>query len=315
MKVITPTPSQAAFVLKKFLTENGFELSLAKTQEAISRILGFSDWNVLSSVMDPRVGYPKGCLQHVDDRNYTLTTGTQSYAFITVNNIEVSIKHDDEGVVVDVYSKIGLINGEEPLGSTWVSFDEADEEEKGHSEEETCNPAEEPSENFESISARSASIHASVTFAIRVLEAEKVADSFVTTPSNFVYRNTSSLISYVQWEEIVGERVLFEYISDNHKIRKVTVFDLNDSKPLGETGIQLVDGTKIFVFPPPVPKLSPDLNTPIGRFVVTMRSNVTFGIDTVEVDLYPDQEIGAVALRSAKSYGCSVLSVRKIELN
>jgi hypothetical protein len=56
MKVITPTPSQAAVVLKKFLQQNGVELSLSVTQEASARMRGYADWQALVSDVEPRTG-------------------------------------------------------------------------------------------------------------------------------------------------------------------------------------------------------------------------------------------------------------------
>ncbi len=47
MHTITPTASQAAVVLKKFLAEQGIELQLAKAQEAIARMNGYKDWQAL----------------------------------------------------------------------------------------------------------------------------------------------------------------------------------------------------------------------------------------------------------------------------
>ena len=54
MKTIQPTPSQAAVVLKKFMSEIGVELKLGQTQEAIARVYGYSNWNALSSDLSPR---------------------------------------------------------------------------------------------------------------------------------------------------------------------------------------------------------------------------------------------------------------------
>lgn len=58
MKVITPTPSQAAVVLRKFLQQNGTELQLSVTQEAVARMRGYADWQALVTDINPRTGKP-----------------------------------------------------------------------------------------------------------------------------------------------------------------------------------------------------------------------------------------------------------------
>jgi hypothetical protein len=54
MKVIEPTPSQAAVVMKNYLRSLGFEVSLANAQECFARSRGYADWNTLASQVDVR---------------------------------------------------------------------------------------------------------------------------------------------------------------------------------------------------------------------------------------------------------------------
>ena len=49
MKVIEPTPSQAAVVLKNYFRSLGFDVTLANAQEALARSRGYADWNTLAS--------------------------------------------------------------------------------------------------------------------------------------------------------------------------------------------------------------------------------------------------------------------------
>lgn len=134
MQVIKPTPSQAAVVLKKFLKEQGVEMKLSKAQEAVARMQGFADWQSLAGAMDPRVGVPEGNLRliHGEVQNqYEFTTPNQTYAHILVKNLHVEIKHEDEGVVVDIYPR--EVPGDEPLdsiGSTYAHFSEAEVDEE-----------------------------------------------------------------------------------------------------------------------------------------------------------------------------------------
>jgi len=72
MQVIKPTPSQAAYVLKKFMEEQGTPMKLSQAQEAVARVEGFASWNTLTSAMDPRVGTPPGALKQLADGQYQL---------------------------------------------------------------------------------------------------------------------------------------------------------------------------------------------------------------------------------------------------
>jgi len=56
---------------------------------------------------------------------FTLDAG-EDRVFLIVGNIEVHIHRADEGVVVDLYSR--GVGADEPLASTYVMFNEAQEE-------------------------------------------------------------------------------------------------------------------------------------------------------------------------------------------
>ena len=128
MESIQPTPSQAAFVLKRFMAEQGVTVPLASAQEAVARMLGFANWQALVAVQDPRIGSLPGCLKQKDETTYILSSGPQSYAHLEIQNMCISIKHEDEGVVVDVYAKAAL-NSEvdclEPLATLSAAFNDA----------------------------------------------------------------------------------------------------------------------------------------------------------------------------------------------
>jgi hypothetical protein len=127
MQVIKPTPSQAAFILKKFMDESGEPMKLSRAQEAVARMQGFANWNALTSVMHPKVGekLAAGCLTQESDRAYRLNSGTQSSVWLGVNNVDVYIKHDDEGVVVDLFARGAAEGGGESLASTYLLFADA----------------------------------------------------------------------------------------------------------------------------------------------------------------------------------------------
>lgn len=75
-------------------------------------------------------------LQHEENGTDFILTGERCY--ITVNNLCVYIKKDEEGVVVDVYPLKGELG--EPIGSTWVTYAEGaedDDESEGESDDES----------------------------------------------------------------------------------------------------------------------------------------------------------------------------------
>lgn len=141
MQAIKPTPSQAAVVLKNFLKEQGVEMKLSKAQEAVARLQGFANWQSLAGAMDPRVGVPDGSLRLLNGElpsQYELMTSNQTCAHIMVKNLHVEIKHEDEGVVVDIYPR--EVREDEPLeslGSTYAHFSEAELDTTDYSEAES----------------------------------------------------------------------------------------------------------------------------------------------------------------------------------
>lgn len=65
-------------------------------------------------------------LSQAEDNEYVMEEGHGS-VWVTVDNISVYIARTDEGVVVDLYP-LGNETLYPALGSTWVTFDEAQEE-------------------------------------------------------------------------------------------------------------------------------------------------------------------------------------------
>jgi len=55
MKVVEPTPAQAALVLKKFFASNGMDIKASLAQEAIARTRGYDSFNTLASQVPSRV--------------------------------------------------------------------------------------------------------------------------------------------------------------------------------------------------------------------------------------------------------------------
>lgn len=54
MDISEPTPSQAAYILRRHLQSEGVHISLSVAQESIARVRGYKDWNILASHVHPR---------------------------------------------------------------------------------------------------------------------------------------------------------------------------------------------------------------------------------------------------------------------
>jgi hypothetical protein len=52
--VLQPSPSRAAFLVRKYFKEQNVDIPLAMAQEAVARSLGYEDWNVLTATVDVR---------------------------------------------------------------------------------------------------------------------------------------------------------------------------------------------------------------------------------------------------------------------
>ncbi|MDO9179341.1 MAG: hypothetical protein Q7U16_13660 [Agitococcus sp.] len=232
MNVIKPTPSQSAFILKKFFEEQGITLKISQAQEAIARTWGYSSWNALTSNIAPKVGDPKGRLQQNSETAYTLLGGTQTTVMIAVKNLQVSVKHDDEGVVVDVFSKAGLDNGEESLGSTWVMFDEA-EEDSTENDEDTIP-----------VRAAFSGIH----LAELLLTAGSISGFYDTAHQGIWNKDSDALRAFIRDAANTGlddNHVLIAYGRQSHQT--IRIRDLIHIGTIGEDGWVLADRTKIWV--------------------------------------------------------------------
>jgi hypothetical protein len=242
MQVIKPTPSQAAFVLKKFLEEHGVSMKLSKTQDAVARMQGYANWNALASEIDPKVGTPNGCLRQDDTKNYTLLSGKQSAVFITIQNVQVSVKHDDEGVVVDVFSKQGLQNGEESLGSTWVTFAEAE------GEEDTENSKENTEDSEGSLSE---SRNRTTDDLLRsLLTAVSVQDSASGEALPLSNVDVAAIRKELRGGGTVDTDKEIASYYDGARTVSVTLRKLLNASPMGAEGWLLPDGTEFLVHQP-----------------------------------------------------------------
>lgn len=240
MQVIKPTPSQSAFIMTKFFKERDIAVSTSQAQEVIARMWGYANWNALTSHIDPRVGDPKGKLQQESETVYTLLGGVQTSIMIAVNNLQVCLKHEDEGVVVDVFSKTGLDKGEESLGSTWVMFNEVEE---GESESES--DVEDDAEDDTSIRAAFSGVH----FAKLLLTAEKASGAYDTSHRKIWHRDNEALHTFIRdgAKTTLDKNHLVLAYGQESSHCKVFVRDLLAIGTIGEDGWVLENGTKIWI--------------------------------------------------------------------
>lgn len=54
MNIITPTPSQAAFIMKKFMEEQGFDVKLNVAQTCVARMSGYASFNAFTAAVELR---------------------------------------------------------------------------------------------------------------------------------------------------------------------------------------------------------------------------------------------------------------------
>jgi hypothetical protein len=238
MQVIKPTPSQAAFVLKKFMDENGVSLKLSKAQEAVARLQGFANWNTLTSVMDPKVGTPSGPLLHKEADLYSLQGESGAEADIEGGNLRVQVKRTDEGVVVDVYSKQALESGSgglEALGSTWVMFSEVEDE---NDDEEPIDPSDRRHQTPEDLLKS-------------LLQATHAQDSSCLGPEPISNLNEEAIREELAWSGTVDtDREMFAFHNGSRTV-SITLREILNASPMGETGWLLPDGNELWVFSNP----------------------------------------------------------------
>ena len=102
---------------------------IMETEDGEKLIIEFS-----STVGDDEIEEQPLVLQHEENGTDFILTGGSCW--ITVNNLSVYVKKDEEGVVVDVYSKNHEMDS--AIGSTWVSYAEGKEDDEKKLEKFEC---------------------------------------------------------------------------------------------------------------------------------------------------------------------------------
>lgn len=120
MNIRTPQSGNAARIAKAYLKTLGIDLKHAQALELIARLHGYTDNQAMqtdANFQDPLALVAEG------STDFKMVGPKQSSVYVTVENISVYIKRDDEGVSVDLFP-LGR-EMEHSLAGTWATYDEA----------------------------------------------------------------------------------------------------------------------------------------------------------------------------------------------
>lgn len=134
MNIRTPRSGQAARIAKSYLSTLGLNVTHSQALELIARLHGYTDNQAMQS--DARFAGPM-VLRADSSTEFTFVAPRQSNVWLTVENLSVQVKRDDEGVVVDVFARGKEDEG--TLASTWAMYQDAMEdpdEEQGEAPEQ-----------------------------------------------------------------------------------------------------------------------------------------------------------------------------------
>ncbi|MBD2222709.1 hypothetical protein H6G33_37960 [Calothrix sp. FACHB-1219] len=128
MDMRIPQSAEAARVAQAYLKTQGVELDDDQALELSARLHGYADKESMQAdmlfMLQPLV------LRADSSTEYTLLTGGHSAAWVTVENVLVSVGRNPHGVQVGVYPAPDL--GLDLLGTIRVSFEDAAKALKQH---------------------------------------------------------------------------------------------------------------------------------------------------------------------------------------
>ena len=243
MQVIKPTPSQAAFVLKRFLQESGIEIQLGKAQEAIARVNGYTDWNSLASVMDPKVGEPKseqGCLRQHRPNQYELMSEKGSSVWLQVDEIDVYVECGERGVDVLLYPHSDRPHQVECLDAAQASFEDA---------KEAIADAQDDQDDPE---GNNASDKRQDDLFVLLLTADRVQTSNTFGPVRIESKNLRGLQAVIDGadpDDFDFAEAAFTFRNQG-EVQNISLGALIEASYLGETGWVLPSGTELWVHQP-----------------------------------------------------------------
>lgn len=225
MQVITPTPSQAALVLKKYFQEQGVDLEVSQMQEAVARMQGYASWNALAAAIDPRGAKPAASvIAQAGPEQYVMQNKAGTSALVALGPLTVKIKRDDEGVGVELLSTADLAQTAfaDPVASSYAMFSDVEDE-------PLPDLANDP--ETQQIRCRQA--------IKELLAADSVLDNFATrntNPYEFVYKRRELLLRALNGESKKDdyEVTAFEYQGRDGRRRGFALSHLEETWPDGK---------------------------------------------------------------------------------
>lgn len=138
MNIRIPRSGQAARIAKAYLSTLGLTLSHSQALELVARLHGYADNQAMQS--DSRFVDPPA-LRAIASNEFEFLGPRQSNVWMSVENLSVYIKREDEGVVVDIFA-LGK-EDEGTLATTWAMYKEAqDDPDEAESKEGNQNVSE-----------------------------------------------------------------------------------------------------------------------------------------------------------------------------
>lgn len=119
MNIRTPRSGKAAKLAKAYLKSQGFNVSHQQALELVARFYGYASYQAMAS--DGAFADPMA-LEAESSYDYVLRKKEAS-VWITVDNVSVYVRRNDEGVSVDLYPKGEEMN--DSLAGTFVTYEEA----------------------------------------------------------------------------------------------------------------------------------------------------------------------------------------------
>lgn len=126
MNIRQPNPTQAAGILRKFLSDSGIEIKHTAALEALARVSGFTDWQAMAASQKKTENAEQLLLVPDEDGEggYTFVPqGQRTRVWVRVGNVSVYFGPSDEGVAVDLFAA-GAEDGES-LATTYLLYQEA----------------------------------------------------------------------------------------------------------------------------------------------------------------------------------------------
>lgn len=114
-----PQSGNTARIAKAYLKTQGIAITHAQALELVARFNGYTDNQAMQAdtkFVDPLVLVP------VSSNEFTLVGPKQTGVWLTVENISVHVKKDDDGVSVDLFA---LGKEDDSLGGNWLLYSEA----------------------------------------------------------------------------------------------------------------------------------------------------------------------------------------------